>query len=129
MELSSPKTKKFLIFAREKSFLIFLDLKLFKTTSYISGGNYPSLKTKKGQIWKKSLIFLEIERSSPKLKKLLYFSLKKLCYISAETWKARRKQIAYISPKKKFPTFLDNCWLSRKIKEIPYILGWLLMKP
>ena len=50
MELSSPKTKKCLIFAREKSFLIFLDLKLFKTTSYISGGNYPSLKTKKGQI-------------------------------------------------------------------------------
>ena len=39
MELSSLKTKKFLIFSQKKAFLIFLEIELLKKTCYISEGN------------------------------------------------------------------------------------------
>ena len=44
MQLSSPKIKKVLIFSQKKTFLIFGEIELFKKTSYISGGNFPSSK-------------------------------------------------------------------------------------
>ena len=47
-------------------------MELFKKTSYIPRENFPNSKTKKTFL-KKFLIFWEIELSSPKLKKLLYF--------------------------------------------------------
>ena len=55
MEFSNLKPKKLFIFREmelsyifsKKPFLIFQETELFKTTSYISGGNFPSLKSKK----------------------------------------------------------------------------------
>ena len=47
MELSSPKIKKYLKFSHKKAFLVFQEMKPPKKTSYISGGNFPSLKIKK----------------------------------------------------------------------------------
>ena len=42
MELSSPSIKKSILFPQKKAFLIFRKIKLFKKTSYISGGNFQS---------------------------------------------------------------------------------------
>ena len=65
MELSTPNIKKFLMFQ---------EMELFKKTSCISGGNFPSSKNeKKETTLKKFGIFQEMEPSNPKLKQLLYF--------------------------------------------------------
>ena len=73
MELSNPKIKKVLIFSlKKKAFLMFWEMELSKKTSYISGKNFLSLQIK-GPTLKKFLVFHEMEISSPKLKKLLYF--------------------------------------------------------
>ena len=59
MELSGTEIKKFLIFSHRKPFLIFRERKLFKKTSYILGGNFPSLQNKKIPTVEKFLIFWE----------------------------------------------------------------------
>ena len=46
MGLSSPKIKKFLILSQKKLFFIFQEMELFKKTSYISRGKFPSSKNK-----------------------------------------------------------------------------------
>ena len=73
MELSSSMIKKVLLFSQTKYFLIFREMESSKKTSYISGKNFPSWRNKKKPTLKKFLIFQEIELSSPKLEKLLYF--------------------------------------------------------
>ena len=53
MELSNPKIRKFLIFSifsQKKSFLKFLEMELFKKTSFILGGNFPNSKNKKNSL-------------------------------------------------------------------------------
>ena len=40
IELSRPNIKKFLYFLRKKEFIIFLEMDLFKITSYISVANF-----------------------------------------------------------------------------------------
>ena len=66
------KRKLFLYFGKWKPLKTFQETKLFNffESSYISGGNFPSSKNEKKSFLKKLLIFVEIEISSPKLKKL-----------------------------------------------------------
>ena len=89
MELSIPKIKKFLIFQE---------------------GTFQAQKILKKDTLKKFLIFQEMEISSPKLKKLSYFFLKKCFFVFQEenckeqkTKKICYEEISYISSKKIVP--------------------------
>ena len=65
-ELSYVVSKKMFLYFRKWNFLALY-------FSYISGNNFPSSKNEKKNTLKKLLIFQEMELSSPKLKKLLFF--------------------------------------------------------
>ena len=58
-------------------------MEIFKKASYISGGNFMSLKNKKKETLKFFFMFYETKRSSPKLTKISIFkdekSTKFLC--------------------------------------------------
>ena len=113
-ELSCPKIKKFqkATFQTRK-----LKYPLWKNVLYFGKWTFlvPTLKNcypewtfqarklKKPTLKKKSQIFREMEISSPKLKKLLYFR--------RELAKPE-KQISYISWKSS-PVFRDDCWSNR----------------
>ena len=112
MELSSPKTKKCIIFPR-KNFSYILGNRTFLKNLFFRG-NFPSSKNKKKPTLKKFLIFREMELFSPKLKKLFIFQ--------KGTFRAWQTKISYVSLKKVLPTFLDDCWSSRKIKKI--LITW-----
>ena len=67
MELFGLRLKNFLIFFQKKAFLIFRETELSSTK------NFPSWKNEKTHSEKKFILFWEMQLSSPKVKKLLYF--------------------------------------------------------
>ena len=81
MELSSPTIKNPLIFLQIKK-LFFRKWNFLKNFLYFpKRGNFPDSENKKSTL-KKFILFWEMELSSLKLKKLIYFLKKKISYIS-----------------------------------------------
>ena len=91
MELSIPKIKNF------------------------QEGTFWAQKTKKKPFLEKIFIFQEMELSSLKLEKLLYFRRE-----LDKVWKTTK--IFCISIKKVLPTFRDDCWWIRKMKNELYFV-------
>ena len=73
-----------------------------------------------------------MELPGPKIEKVLIFSLKKGFFIFREMElfapSLKSSYIFSYIPIKSFPAFREDCWLSYKIKEILYALGWVLIK-
>ena len=72
MVLSGSQIKNGLMFSQKEVFLIFWERQLFKKFLIFQAGTFKAQKIKKSTL-KKFLIFCQMELSSPKLKKILYF--------------------------------------------------------
>ena len=130
MKLFSPKSKNFLIFSQNKVFLIFQEIEFldpnikeflifsqksfscisgnrtFRKTSYIWGGNFPSLKNKRNSLWKNFSYFGKWNFLAP--------SLKKSNISRGNFMSSKNKNFLYFSKK---GSFRVSGWLLIKLKK------------